>query len=369
MHGAAEHAKRTLSSSDVANVEVEGLVGGDDFYTTVTCACFEHLCEGHFQRCMKPVTECLDAAGLQAKQIDEVVLVGGSTRIPRVQSLLQMLFDGKILNKSVNPDEAVAYGAAVQAAMLTGGAGSAMSFISLQDVTPLSLGLSCHGDKFSVVIPRNTKIPAKVVERNYETAVADTTDCSFPVHEGERAVASANNRLGDFSLRGLPKGPKGSVKFEVTFSIDDDGILTVKAKHIGTDNWKGITIAHNSGRHTPEELKQMIQEAKRFRMADEEALKKHTAKNLLVEYKNGVQNALRAGMGRSLLEGDEETLTKAVQRVTQWLDSESGLDEARVYYNKRVELEDLCETIMRNAKSTISQPAWNELLAVVHTLS
>lgn len=351
LRGAAENAKRALSTSDCFDVDLEGLISGDDYSTAVTRAKFEDLCEQEFKRCMAPVQSCMEAARLKPSQIDEVVLVGGSTRIPRIQELLQMEFAGKTLNKSVNPDEAVAQGAALKAAMIENRFQD--TCVTLQDVAPLSLGISCHGDVASVVIPRNTNIPVTVTKTNYTNPHDDCTSISFPVYEGERAVASSNHLLGEFTMSGIPSGPKDSHQFAVTFTIDADGILSVTAKHMGTNKTMGIKIDHRSGRYTDEEIQEMIDEAERYRRADEAELKKQKAKNRLEDYVNGICNALRAGLQQDLLQSDVLALTHATEEANDWMANQSAdsLPDAIYYYNKRDQLEALCESALRNVKS------------------
>lgn len=361
LHSAAEEAKRILSTKTTAYVEVPGLLDGEDFSTTVTRARFEALCDDLFQSCMTPVTNCLEAARLASEQIDEVVLVGGSTRIPKIQSLLKVAFRTHNLNQSVNPDEAVAYGAAIQAALITGNFSFTMytnqlcrmKDMQLHDVTPLSLGIGCTGDVFSTVLPRNSPIPTKVTRTEYFTATDDQPVCGFPVFEGERAVASMNNELGSFSLKDIPLGPKGSQQFAVTFSVDGNGILTVTAKHVGTGNWKGIAIDHSSGRYSEAEVQRMIQEAKRYRQADESLLKKNRYKNDLEEYINGVKNVLKAGLRTALQPLHASALQNASEMSQAWLTNENRLRKFTEYCNKRLELEALCSSAVRNAKRAI----------------
>jgi heat shock 70kDa protein 1/2/6/8 len=261
---ACERAKRMLSSSAQATIEVDALHDGIDFCTTITRARFEELNIHLFRKCTEALEECLREAKVDKRIIHDVVLVGGSTRIPKVQSMLRDFFDGKELCRSINPDEAVAYGAAIQASILSGGTGDGdEGDLVLVDITPLSLGLGTMDDVMGVVIPRYTAIPAKKTQSNFTTSYDYQRTASFPVYEGESASIKDNNLLGEFKICGLPPGPKGAITFEVTFDIDANGVLNVSAREETTGRMNNISIT-NHGRLHKEEIKRMKQEAEGY---------------------------------------------------------------------------------------------------------
>jgi len=265
---ACERAKRTLSTMAQTQIEVDSLFEGEDFNMSITRAKFEELCSDLFQGVLKPVDQVLKDSKVSRPEVDEIVLVGGSTRIPKIQSLLQDFFDGKPLCKSINPDEAVAYGAAVQAAVLSGTSSSATEDLLLVDVTPLSLGIETQGGLMSVVVPRNTTIPT------VKTSVFTTTDnnqtaVEFPVYEGERQLTKDNNLLGKFSLTGIPAARAGEPELEVVFNIDSNGIMHVSAQDRATGRKNHIRIDNNAGRLSRSDIDRMIEEANKFKNDDQ----------------------------------------------------------------------------------------------------
>jgi len=269
LRSACEKAKRTLSNSTTASIEIDSLYEGVDFYTSLTRAKFEELCSKMFNKCIDTVKTTLKDSKLDKKLIDEVVLVGGSTRIPKVQNMLSEFLGGKELCKSVNPDEAVAYGAAVQAAILTGVKNDNLQSMVLLDVTPLSLGVETQGKVMSVVIPRNTTIPTRKFEQ-YTTVEDNQTELDVNVFEGERASISGNNLLGKFTLSGILPAKRGVAQIEIAFELDANGILKVTAKDNATGKSNNITIANNRGRLSQEQIDEMIAEAEKNKAKDKE---------------------------------------------------------------------------------------------------
>ncbi|CAL4938759.1 unnamed protein product [Urochloa decumbens] len=263
---ACEKAKRMLSSMAQTTIEVDSLHGGIDFSITITRSRFEELNKDLFSKCMKTLEKCIQDAKMHKSSVHDVVLVGGSTRIPKVQSLLKEFFNGKELRRNINPDEAVAYGAAIQASILSGETNNGKSSdILLRDISPLSLGIEINKDfTMSVVIPRNKAIPSKKVNR-YTTLYDHQTSVSFKVYEGESLTTKDNNLLGEFILTGIPPAPAGVPRLDVTFNIDTNGILNVTAEDIDTGRKNNIIITNHSGRLRKEEVKGMEQEAERHR--------------------------------------------------------------------------------------------------------
>nr|XP_051206172.1 heat shock cognate 70 kDa protein-like [Lolium perenne] len=270
---ACEKAKRMLSFTTHTTVEIDSLHEGIDFYGAITRARFEELNMDLFRKCVEHVEKCLADAKMDKSQIHEVVLVGGSTRIPKVQQLLQEFFDGKELCKSINPDEAVAYGAAVQAAILSGEGNEEVRDFLLLDVTPLSLGTDNLGCFMSVLIPRNTTIPVKK-EQVFRTVRDDQTAVRVQVLEGEGTLTKDNNLLGEFKLSGIRRAPRGVPKINVIFDIDANGILKVSAEDMATGKKKDITITTDKGRLSKEEIERMVQEAEKYKSVDKKQMKK-----------------------------------------------------------------------------------------------
>ncbi|KAH3901510.1 Heat shock protein SSB [Saccharomycodes ludwigii] len=289
---ACERAKRTLSSVTQTTVEVDSLFDGEDFESSITRARFEDINAALFKSTLEPVTQVLKDAGIPKSQIDEVVLVGGSTRIPKVQKLLSDFFDGKQLEKSINPDEAVAYGAAVQGAILTGQATSdETKDLLLLDVAPLSLGVAMQGNVFAAVVPRNTTVPT-IKRRTFTTVADNQTAVTFPVYQGERTNCAENTLLGEFELKGIPPMSAGEPVLEAIFEVDANGILKVTAVEKSTGKSANITISNAVGRLSSEEIEKMVNDAEEFKAADDAFAKRHEARQRLESYISSVEQTV-----------------------------------------------------------------------------
>jgi heat shock protein 1/8 len=343
---ACERAKRTLSSSAQTSIEIDSLFEGIDFYTSITRARFEELCQDLFRSTLQPVDRVLTDAKIDKAQVHEIVLVGGSTRIPRIQKLISDYFNGKEPNKSINPDEAVAYGAAVQAAILSGDTTSkSTNEILLLDVAPLSLGIETAGGMMTKLIPRNTTIPTKKSEV-FSTFSDNQPGVLIQVYEGERQRTKDNNLLGKFELTGIPPAPRGVPQIEVTFDLDANGIMNVSALEKGTGKTNQIVITNDKGRLSKEEIERMLAEAEKFKEEDEAEAGRVSAKNGLESYAYSLRNTLSdPKVDEKLDASDKETLKAEIDKIVTWLD-ENQQATREEYEEHQKELEGVANPIM-----------------------
>lgn len=341
---ACESAKRTLSTTTITTIEVESMLDGEDFSLRLSRAKFEELCSNIFQDILKPLDLLFKNAKMRKEEVDEVVLVGGTTRIPKIQDMISSYFNNKQLNKSLNVDESVAIGAAIQGAILSGNQDEKIKDLLLIDVTPLSYCIKTAGDIATVIVPRNTTIPT-IKTMVFSNSVDNQKIASIEVYEGERQFVKDNTKLGQFDLE-IPPAPRGSLQIEVSYTIDANSILHVSAKEKSTNKMKDLTIKHDKNKLTKEQIEEMIQEAEKFKEDDKRIRE-------LIETRNDLENyvySLKSTNINKLNQEEQEIFNQTMETSILFLEENNTKEQLD---NKRKEIEQIMLPLLKKIYSEI----------------